>query len=86
MGPLLAGSIARGTAGFVTAPLELARVRMQAAQRAAPGVSGGQRFLRALAPPAGATPLQRLTFLWTGAPPVPRCMLIMLIPLCVESC
>ena len=63
MGPLLAGSVARGVAGFATAPLELARVRMQAAQRAG-AASGG--LWQHLAPPPGVSPLQRVGFLWTG--------------------
>ena len=65
LGPMLAGAVSRGVAGVATAPLELARTRMQAAQR-----SGAQstRFWQQLVPPPGATPLQRFTFLWTGQP------------------
>jgi hypothetical protein len=60
---MLAGAVSRGVAGVATAPLELARTRMQAAQRS--GVPG-TRFWQHLVPPPGATPLQRFTFLWTG--------------------
>lgn len=63
--PLIAGSLARAVAGFATAPLELARVRMQAAQQGGPGAAR-PTFWQHLAPPLAATPLQRVTSLWTG--------------------
>ena len=64
LGPALAGAVSRGVAGVATAPLELARTRMQAAQRS--GVQSTTRFWQHLVPPPGATQLQRFTFLWTG--------------------
>ena len=70
MGPMLAGAVSRGVAGVATAPLELARTRMQAAQRS--GVQG-TRFWQHLVPQPGATPLQRFTFLWTGELPCYAC-------------
>ena len=69
LGPALAGAASRGVAGLVTAPLELARTRMQAAsqQRGVGGAQQNTRFWQHLVPPPGATQLQRFTFLWTGA-------------------
>ena len=66
LGPALAGAVSRGAAGLATAPLELARTRMQAAQRGG-AAQQSTRFWQHLVPPPGATQLQRFTFLWTGA-------------------
>jgi len=56
-------------AGLVTAPLELARTRMQAVSQQQRGAAAQQstRFWQHLVPPPGATQLQRFAFMWTGA-------------------
>lgn len=65
--PLVAGAASRAVAGFATAPLELARVRLQAAEQGPRGSasrSGG--ILQQLASTPGTSRLQRITSMWTG--------------------
>ena len=66
----MAGAASRAVAGFATAPLELARVRLQAADHI-PGSSGGGGsgggIMKQLTSPPGASRLQRVTSMWTGA-------------------
>jgi solute carrier family 25 protein 39/40 len=68
--PLVAGGAARAVAGFATAPLELARVRLQAADMTGGGNGGGSTakngILRQLSSAPGTSRLQRITSMWTG--------------------
>jgi len=63
----VAGAASRAIAGFATAPLELARVRLQAAQQGgAAGSGGGSGILKQLTSSPGTSRLRRITSMWTG--------------------
>lgn len=63
----MAGAASRAIAGFATAPLELARVRLQAAQHGGAASSGrGSGILKQLTSSPGTSRLRRITSMWTG--------------------
>lgn len=73
--PLVAGATSRGFAGFVTAPLELARTRLQVGaqhSRSGSGKSSGASSLKPggilsqLAPQPGASRWRQISSMWTG--------------------
>mmetsp|Transcript_19365 Transcript_19365/g.58527 ORF Transcript_19365/g.58527 Transcript_19365/m.58527 type:complete len:382 (-) Transcript_19365:686-1831(-) len=62
--PLVAGATSRGVAGFLTAPLELARVRMQNGGRHGSRNTGN--IFSQLSSKPGTTRFQQITSMWTG--------------------